>query len=209
MRFSSVLLAIAAATGLTSAKTIVVKLTDKNTFDPREITADSGDFLEFQFGPANHSVAMGDFNAPGGPCVPINNGGFWSGYVPVGSGLAQTAFRVKLNNTDPLVFYSTQGRECNFGMVGVVNGRDNQTYAKYADRASKIADSIDPHGGPFGGVFADRDQDKSSSSSSNNNNNNNNSNNNKNNNNKSAAVSLQATTILVVVASLMVLAVLA
>ncbi|KAL5604250.1 hypothetical protein BROUX41_002230 [Berkeleyomyces rouxiae] len=169
MRFSTSILAVAAVSGLTSAKTIVVKLNDNNTFDPREITADSGDVLEFQFGPANHSVAMGDFDAPGGPCVPINHGGFWSGYVPVGSGLADKAFRVTLNNTDPLVFYSTQGRECNFGMVGVVNGRDSKTYSNYAAAAAKITDSIDPHNGPFGGVFADRDRDSNSNSNSNNN----------------------------------------
>jgi plastocyanin len=60
-------------------------------------------------------------------------------------------FTVKINTTDPIVFYSTQGLECAGGMAGVVNpGSGNETLAAYRARAEGIAMAVSPRR-PYGG----------------------------------------------------------
>lgn len=49
-------------------------------FEPNIITAEVGDYIEFHFGPKNHSVARGSFFKA---CAPAHDGGFFSGYLPV------------------------------------------------------------------------------------------------------------------------------
>jgi len=53
-------------------------------FTPQTVTASPGDRLVFHFYPQNHSVAMGDFAKA---CAPTTSGGFFSGYLPVQSGV--------------------------------------------------------------------------------------------------------------------------
>ncbi|KKA30315.1 hypothetical protein TD95_003390 [Thielaviopsis punctulata] len=152
------------AAGLAAAKTITVKLND-NSFSPNDIKASKGDVLEFQFGPSNHSVVMGAFNSVNGACTPANKGGFWSGYVAVSSGLADKAFKVTLNDTEPVVFYSSKDKQCPSGMVGVVNANGNSTRAAYVAEAAKLSAGVSPRGSPYGGVFVNRDSSSDSSSS--------------------------------------------
>src|SRR5262245_57522497 len=54
------------------------------TFSPNEVTAAVGDTVEFFFTPKNHSVVAGTFDSP---CQPATSGGFFSGYMPVSSGV--------------------------------------------------------------------------------------------------------------------------
>lgn len=64
-------------------------------------------------------------------------------------------FRVALNNTDPLVFYSSQGDECSKGMVGIVNANDNHTLQNYRMRAGQLARGVTPGTSSYGGELAD------------------------------------------------------
>lgn len=52
-------------------------------FEPNIITAEVGDYVEFHFGPKNHSVARGSFSKA---CAPSHDDGFFSGYLPVEEG---------------------------------------------------------------------------------------------------------------------------
>lgn len=52
-------------------------------FEPNIITAEVGDYIEFHFGPKNHSVARGSFSKA---CAPTHDRGFFSGYLPVEEG---------------------------------------------------------------------------------------------------------------------------
>ncbi|KAL7814160.1 hypothetical protein V8C44DRAFT_38579 [Trichoderma aethiopicum] len=140
---------------LANAKTIKITATSDNTFDPSTVKASDGDILEFVFEPKNHSVVAGDYRYP---CSPLELGtGFFSGFFPTSSGEADKVFRVEVNGTDPIAFYSSQGNECASGMVGIVNPSANQTLADYKKRASALARSVTPGRKPFGGEIADND----------------------------------------------------
>ena len=52
-------------------------------FDPPIVSASPGDILEFHFLKGNHSVALGDWDAP---CSPAKSGGFFSGFQPTSDG---------------------------------------------------------------------------------------------------------------------------
>lgn len=175
MHFQTLSLALLTGVAtLASAKTIVITAKSSLVFDPESVTAAQGDILEFHFEPANHSVAMGEFGSINGPCVPANNGGFFSGFMPTSSGESDKVFRVTINNTDPIVFYCTQvrpyhstlsqhpranqinqGRHCAQGMIGVVNPSGDNNLAAYKARASGLGQSVSPPA-VFGGVIADR-----------------------------------------------------
>ncbi|EGR52046.1 uncharacterized protein TRIREDRAFT_55443 [Trichoderma reesei QM6a] len=140
---------------LANAKTIKITATSDNTFDPSTVKASDGDILEFVFEPKNHSVVAGDYRYP---CSPLELGtGFFSGFFPTSSGEADKVFRVEVNGTDPIAFYSSQGNECASGMVGIVNPSANQTLADYKKRASALARSVTPGRKPYGGEIADND----------------------------------------------------
>ncbi|PTB70882.1 hypothetical protein BBK36DRAFT_1137529 [Trichoderma citrinoviride] len=140
---------------LANAKTIKITATSDNTFDPSTVKASDGDILEFVFEPKNHSVVAGDYRYP---CSPLELGtGFFSGFFPTSSGEADKVFRVEVNGTDPIPFYSSQGNECASGMVGIVNPSANQTLADYKKRASALARSVTPGRTSFGGEIADND----------------------------------------------------
>lgn len=69
----------------TSAATHRVKAVAQPSFrfEPNIISAEVGDYIEFHFGPKNHSVARGSFSRA---CAPTRDGGFFSGYLPVEEG---------------------------------------------------------------------------------------------------------------------------
>ncbi|CAI4220053.1 unnamed protein product [Parascedosporium putredinis] len=117
---------------------------EDNKFSPETVTADKGDVLEFHFGPKNHSVAMGEFDSVNGPCVPANEGGFFSGYFAVDSGESDKVFRVQINDTEPIVFYSTQDNECSEGMIGAVNLASNDDLNEYREKASSLSRAVAP-----------------------------------------------------------------
>ncbi|KAJ2896191.1 hypothetical protein MKZ38_005759 [Zalerion maritima] len=143
--------ALLAAAPAALADTIKITATSDLTFDPSEVTAAKGDVLEFHFEPSNHSVAMGEFGSINGPCVPANEGGFFSGYMPTSGGENEKVFQVTMNSTDPMVFYCTQSNHCAQGMIGVVNADDGQLDG-YKTNASAIANAVAPKS-VFGGVL--------------------------------------------------------
>ncbi|SPO04394.1 uncharacterized protein DNG_07079 [Cephalotrichum gorgonifer] len=157
MRYLPALLAVSAVPAL--ADTIKITVSD-DSFDPETATAEKGDILEFHFGAGNHSVAAGEFDSINGPCVPSNEGGFFSGYFDVNSGESDEVFRVTVNDTEPIVFYSTQGRECAGGLIGGVNIKDKGQLEKYREDAAALSQGVAPPK-VFGGVVAKAGSDSS------------------------------------------------
>ncbi|KAM0254385.1 hypothetical protein ACHAQJ_006854 [Trichoderma viride] len=136
-----------------SAETIKIDVGENGfTFTPDSVTAQKGDILEFTFHPLNHSVVMGDFE---NPCAPAKTGGFFSGFMPVSSGVASEVFQVTVNSTDPIFFYCSQNTlsHCISGMSGVVNANSSQTLSAY-QKAAKSAKSASNPDAPIGGTFA-------------------------------------------------------
>ncbi|UKZ85303.1 uncharacterized protein TrAFT101_001170 [Trichoderma asperellum] len=157
------LLSAAALACLASAETIKITATSSNTFEPSNITASHGDILEFHFEPKNHSVVSGLYAFP---CTPMQLGtGFFSGFsFNTTDGEADKIFRVTVNGTDPIPFYSSQGNECSGGMVGIINPSKNQTLADYKKRAAALARSVSPGRTSFGGEIVDNDDSSNSTS---------------------------------------------
>ncbi|PKS11258.1 hypothetical protein jhhlp_003019 [Lomentospora prolificans] len=197
MRYSPAILALSAAVPAL-ADTIKITAGENNRFDPETVTAKEGDTIEFHFGPGNHSVAMGEFDSINGPCVPANEGGFFSGYFNVDSGESDKVFRVKINDTEPIVFYSTQDRECSEGMIGAINVASEDQLNEYREKASSLSKAVAPRN-VFGGEVADAD------SSSDDDNNKDDDNNDDNNDGEGAGTSVRAGLIGVGVAALVAL----
>jgi plastocyanin len=149
------LFASAAMAYLATAKTIKITATSDDKFDPEEVEAEKGDVLEFHFEPKNHSVVAGDYRYP---CSPLDLGsGFFPGFLPTDSGSADKVFQVTVNDTDPTPFYSSQGKECASGMVGIINPDKNKTLSDYKERASELSSGVNPGRKAFGGELVDSD----------------------------------------------------
>lgn len=58
-----------------------------------------------------------------------------------------------LQDTDPKVFYCSQGQHCKSGMVGVINGLGNRTFEAYKGLAAEVSSVGNPSGGVKGGSF--------------------------------------------------------
>lgn len=169
------ILTTAALASIARAETISVTAKD-DSFDPDSIKAKEGDIVEFHFDGGNHSVASGLYDFA---CTPSNLGeGFFSGFVdaddddvscrPCWPALFETSvanefplqhdvFRVTINSTDPIAFFSSQDKECNGGMVGIINPDDDHTLDDYRERASKVADRGNSPPETYGGELVDDD----------------------------------------------------
>ncbi|KAK4159830.1 hypothetical protein QBC43DRAFT_121863 [Cladorrhinum sp. PSN259] len=127
------------------------------TFEPNQIRAARDDVIEFRFWPRNHSVVAGRFNEA---CVPAAAGsGFYSGFLPTAPDTINAqVFRIRINNTDPIVFYCSQnnGQHCRNGMYGIINPTMGgaSTLSGYGQLARQAGNATSPSGGPFGGEFA-------------------------------------------------------
>jgi len=135
-----------AAAPAVMAETHTIVLTSELTFDPEVTEAKSGDILEFQFQPQNHSVIMGDLE--GEACAPVS-GGFFSGFMPVESGVGSDVFQVTLADDSPIIFYCGKGNHCAQGMIGGVN-IDADTLSSYKEAATS-ATVVVPEDGVSGG----------------------------------------------------------
>jgi plastocyanin len=119
MRFSIATAFAVVGSTLAADHLVVVGNNSELVFEPDNIQAAEGDTVTFKFWPKNHSVAQAAFNAP---CEPVANG-FWSGYIPSTDKAAATTFMYTVENASrPIWFYCTQGKHCQGGMVGVING---------------------------------------------------------------------------------------
>ncbi|TGO91609.1 hypothetical protein BPOR_0023g00340 [Botrytis porri] len=123
----------------TAATTHVVSVdADSLNYDPKDLTADVGDIIEFRFYPLNHSVARAEYKQP---CIPYEDTeagkiGFWSGFEPTS---IPPTFKLLINDTEPIFFYCSAPGACQEGMVGVINANATQTFDvqfAYAENAT-------------------------------------------------------------------------
>ncbi|KAF7924384.1 uncharacterized protein EAE98_007435 [Botrytis deweyae] len=127
----------------TAVTTHVVSVgADGLNYDPRELTADVGDIIEFRFYPLNHSVARAEYKQP---CIPYEDTGagkigFWSGFEPTAIvSNNPPIFNLRINDTEPIFFYCSAPGACQEGMVGVINANATQTFDvqfAYAENAT-------------------------------------------------------------------------
>ncbi|SPO00101.1 uncharacterized protein DNG_02953 [Cephalotrichum gorgonifer] len=153
---SLAVLGITAATKV-SAEVFVVKTLSKPSFQfsPNIVFAEVGDYVEFHFGPKNHSVAQGSFSKA---CAPPHSGGFFSGYIPVEEGEGDKVFKILIENKDPIAFYCTQGTHCATGMYGIVNPTKEASGQAYFALVSELGQqkAVEPaRAAPFGGALID------------------------------------------------------
>lgn len=88
-------------------------------YTPNVTTAAPGDYVVFHFYPGHHNVVQGSFNDP---CQPMTgDGGFYSGFIDSESGEAAEIFTIKINDTEPIWIYCSQGEHCEHGMVAAIN----------------------------------------------------------------------------------------
>jgi plastocyanin len=95
-----------AAAAATSGAVTVVKVSDASgslAFDPSELTAEVGSWIEFRFWPKNHSVAQSAFDSP---CTPLSGDStIFSGFQPVSSSATDfPTYTIQINNTSPIWF---------------------------------------------------------------------------------------------------------
>ncbi|KAF2497814.1 Cupredoxin [Lophium mytilinum] len=157
MHFSTLFTtAVLASTSL--AADFAVKVSNMNgdlAFTPNNTKAAQGDTVTFHYYPADHSVAQGTFAKP---CEPKANG-FWSGFVPVASGVSPTTFVVTVNDTKPIWFYCTKANHCQKGMAGAINAPyvdTGNTTDAYIAASEKAASNVTPQNVAigFGGKLA-------------------------------------------------------
>jgi len=153
----STLLTTATLASISFAADIPVKVSNNNkdlTFTPPDIKAEVGDTVTFHYYPQSHSVAQGTFAKP---CEP-KAGGFWSGYVPVASGMSMTTFQLTINDTKPIWFYCTRADPCQEGMAGGINaastGNTTDAYIAASKKASANVAPLSSVQDGFGGVLS-------------------------------------------------------
>jgi len=146
-----------------SAKNWTITAESGLTFSPNSLTAAEGDWLIFEFMPANHSVVSGPFTTP---CQPAASGGFYAGFnFATSSGLSSSEFAVQVKNASvPIWFYCPQAKHCAAGMVGVVNPTVTKTLDLYKAGAATFgkAGVLPADNAAFGGTV----QSSASSSTS-------------------------------------------
>jgi plastocyanin len=152
MRFSVAAAFAVAGTAFAADHLVVVGNNSKLLFEPDNIKAAEGDTVTFKFWPKNHSVAQATFN---NPCQPMENG-FWSGYIPSSDKAAATEFMFTVKNaSQPVWFYCTQGKHCQGGMVGVINGpSQGNTIERFKQAAANASNNTTPSSvAGFGGML--------------------------------------------------------
>ncbi|KAK2040421.1 Cupredoxin [Colletotrichum somersetense] len=144
MHASAVLAAVLPAAAVMGA-THVVKVGDGGLkFDPENIKAAVGDSVEFHFYPKSHSVAQSAFDTP---CMPLSNGtttGFFSGPVPVASGVGAEVWTLDIKDKSPKWFYCATGNHCQSGMVGVINAPKAKTIDMFKKTAAEAKANVAP-----------------------------------------------------------------
>lgn len=93
------------------------------SYSPNSITAATGDMVQFQFMPNNHTVTQSNFD---NPCEPIsmhtNVPGVYSGFMPVAAtDMSIPTYTILINDTTPMWIYCSQARHCQSGMSMVIN----------------------------------------------------------------------------------------
>lgn len=117
-------------------------------FEPNNVVAQVGDIVQWEFLPANHTVAQSNF---ADPCQPLADGtGFFPGFeFPIEEGESELVFQLVIESEDTIWFYCPQlmGNHCQEGMVGVINQNfDNPevSLAKHKELAANTGTSVIP-----------------------------------------------------------------
>jgi plastocyanin len=131
MKFSAALacLAAAVAPALAANITVIVGTAEDGSpatvFRPNQITANVGDFVQFQFRGGNHTVTQSSFAQP---CTQqfntaTNQPGFTSPFIPFNaqSGNIGVYTLEITQTTSPIWFFCARTGHCNGGMVGAIN----------------------------------------------------------------------------------------
>lgn len=172
---STVSAATSASTAATAAgvQVHVVQVGSNNgslVYSPNNVVAAVGDMVQFQFGPANHTVTQSTFDAP---CTPIKTvAGIFSGFMPVKATDTEIpTYSILVNNTTPIWLYCSQAKHCQKGMVMVINenvaanaSRSLAGYASLASQATSGAAPVAPADGTASSVAASSAPSATSSS---------------------------------------------
>jgi len=135
---------------LVSAKTVTILVgTNGSTqdasliFNPKEVTADVGDFVSFNFTNGTHSVIQSTFAAP---CVSLHQtnstlNGFNSGLRDAVNGTANTSLVIQVREVGPnhtIWFFDLWG--CGQGGVGAINANDSdwENYDAFVRNAKRL-----------------------------------------------------------------------
>ncbi|KAA8911995.1 hypothetical protein FN846DRAFT_997864 [Sphaerosporella brunnea] len=117
-------------------------------FDPDTVYAAVGDVITYEFYPTNHSVVRGAWDFP---CIPYELvtpqvNGFFAGFHPVKTIQNNPPrWSVTVNDTNPIFFYCSAPDSCNhWGMVGVVNPRQDQPLDTYRAEAKNASFVLQP-----------------------------------------------------------------
>jgi len=150
-QIASALLALSTLASATVMHVVTVGKDGQLAFCPEQITAASGDLVQFQFYPKNHSVVQGFF-AKG--CTPISEApagtaqeGSFSGFMPVDASSNSSTiptFTITVNGTGPEWFYCSQAKHCESGMVFAINPTEQKTLDGYKANCANATDNITP-----------------------------------------------------------------
>ncbi|KAG8731036.1 hypothetical protein FRC12_019932 [Ceratobasidium sp. 428] len=141
MRFSvAALFAFVPALVSAANITVVVGGSGALTYTPSNITAQPGDFVEFEFHDKNHTVTQSTF---ADPCTPFKNAttgeaGLDSGYQAVAAGSTQfPVWTIQIAEVSPIWMFCLQGKHCANGMVFSINANESsdKSFAAYKARA--------------------------------------------------------------------------
>ncbi|MCJ1388290.1 hypothetical protein MMC18_001136 [Xylographa bjoerkii] len=127
---TSVMATAPMATGMTHMVTVGGST---NVFSPNSVVAVVGDFIEFVFMAANHSLTQSTFNTP---CIKLV-GGIDSGAMTNVGGMVTPPphITIQITTTTALFFFSEQLNVCGMGMVFSVNPTANMTEAMFIQKA--------------------------------------------------------------------------
>jgi plastocyanin len=106
-------------------------------FEPENVVAEVGDYIEFHFLAKNHTIVQSSFDKP---CEPLANGIFSGFNFKTDPGKENgNVFTFQVQNSEPFWYYCSQtvGNHCQAGMSGVINQNFNsdKTLAAYKEKA--------------------------------------------------------------------------
>jgi len=115
-------------------------------FDPANVIAQPGDYVQFKFNVKNHTATQSSFPEP---CAPLTNAttgqhiGFDSGFNPVSANATSTpTFEIRVNDSSPIWGYcrqtATPKTHCQQGMIFAINAQQDplpNTFPAYQKNA--------------------------------------------------------------------------
>lgn len=153
MKFAAATFAALAAAvpALAANITVLVGMSQNGTvgtvFDPQVVTANVGDFVNYEFRAGNHTVTQSSF---ADPCTQQFNtvtqqNGFTSPFMPFDATTGQIGvFTLEVTQTTtPIWFFCAHTGHCKLGMFGAINPptTGNKTFAAFA---ALVPSSNDP-----------------------------------------------------------------